>query len=554
MARMNQIMTKLLKMPESEHSTLMRVLFGQSSAVSVQPRDMAKDLEWLDPSLNDSQKEAIKFALASPEVALIHGPPGTGKTHTLIELIRQCLKQDLRLLVCGPSNISVDNIVERLSPHKVPMVRLGHPARLLPGVLNHSLDILTRTSDAAALVKDIRNEMDAKQASIRKTRNGRERKAIYGEIKELRKDYRQREASCVDSLVRESKVVLATLHGSGGFYLKNQKFDIVVVDEASQALEAQCWVPLLTSGASKLILAGDHLQLPPTIKSSNSKSNKSKPKEDLGDVNLETTLFDRMLDLYGDDVKRMLTIQYRMHEKINAFPSAALYESKLKAAESVKARLLKDLPYDVEETEDTTEPVVFWDTQGGEFYEKTDDGDDAPKSKSSLLGESKSNELEAAIVKKHVQSLVDAGVKAKDIAVVTPYNGQLAVLSQLLKEKFVGIELGSIDGFQGREKEAVVVSLVRSNAEHEVGFLAEKRRLNGKRRHVQFQYASLTTISHSRHDSTKATSLCSWRFRDRRPVSHPALAGDRTCISHACARKSRMFEANRLPLLRYLQW
>lgn len=477
-------MTKLLKMPESEHSTLMRVLFGQSSAVSVQPRDMAEDLEWLDPSLNDSQKEAIKFALASPEVALIHGPPGTGKTHTLIELIRQCLKKGLRLLVCGPSNISVDNIVERLSPHKVPMVRLGHPARLLPGVLNHSLDILTRTSDAAALVKDIRNEMDAKQASIRKTRNGRERKAIYGEIKELRKDYRQREAACVSSLVRESKVVLATLHGAGGFHLKSQEFDVVIVDEASQALEAQCWVPLLSSGASKLILAGDHLQLPPTIKSSNFKSTKQNQKTGQSDVNLETTLFDRMLDLYGDDVKRMLTIQYRMHEKINAFPSEALYESKLMAAESVKARLLKDLPYDIEETEDTTEPVVFWDTQGGEFHEKTDD-DDEPKSKSSLLGESKSNELEAAIVKKHVQSLIDAGVKAEDIAVVTPYNGQLAVLSQLLKERFVGIELGSIDGFQGREKEAVVVSLVRSNPEHEVGFLAEKRRLNGiMRRHM----------------------------------------------------------------------
>ncbi|THY53080.1 DNA helicase [Aureobasidium pullulans] len=475
--RMNQTMNKLQKMPESEHSTLMRVLFGQSSAVTVQPRDMAKDLEWMDPSLNDSQKEAIKFALASSEVALIHGPPGTGKTHTLIELIRQCLKQGLRLLVCGPSNISVDNIVERLAPHKVPMVRLGHPARLLPGVLNHSLDILTRTSDAAALVKDIRNEMDDKQASIRKTRNGRERKAIYGEIKELRKEYRQREAKCVDGLVRESKVVLATLHGAGGFHLKNQNFDIVVVDEASQALEAQCWVPLLSSGASKLILAGDHLQLPPTIKSSNSKSIKNKPKEGQDDVNLETTLFDRMLELYGDDIKRMLTIQYRMHEKINAFPSAALYESKLMAAESVKARLLKDLPYDVEETEDTNEPVVFWDTQGGDFAEKTED-DEAPKSKSSLLGESKSNELEAAIVKKHVQSLVDAGVKPEDIAVVTPYNGQLAVLSQLLKERFIGIELGSIDGFQGREKEAVVVSLVRSNAEHEVGFLAEKRRLN----------------------------------------------------------------------------
>jgi len=508
---MNQTMNKLQKMPESEHSTLMRVLFGQSSAVTVQPRDMAKDLEWMDPSLNDSQKEAIKFALASSEVALIHGPPGTGKTHTLIELIRQCLKQGLRLLVCGPSNISVDNIVERLAPHKVPMVRLGHPARLLPGVLNHSLDILTRTSDAAALVKDIRNEMDDKQASIRKTRNGRERKAIYGEIKELRKEYRQREAKCVDGLVRESKVVLATLHGAGGFHLKNQHFDIVVVDEASQALEAQCWVPLLSSGASKLILAGDHLQLPPTIKSSNSKSIKNKPREGKDDVNLETTLFDRMLELYGDDIKRMLTIQYRMHEKINAFPSAALYESKLMAAESVKARLLKDLPYDVEETEDTNEPVVFWDAQGGDFAEKTED-DEAPKSKSSLLGESKSNELEAAIVKKHVQSLVDAGVKPEDIAVVTPYNGQLAVLSQLLKERFIGIELGSIDGFQGREKEAVVVSLVRSNAEHEVGFLAEKRRLNGMRQELQFRYASLTSIACSCYDSAEETSLHSRGF------------------------------------------
>lgn len=470
-------MTRLQKMPESEHSTLMRVLFGQSSTVTVQPSDMKKDLDWMDHSLNNSQKEAIKFALASPEVALIHGPPGTGKTHTLIELIRQCLKQNLRLLVCGPSNISVDNIVERLAPHKVPMVRLGHPARLLPGVLNHSLDILTRTSDAAALVKDIRNEMDDKQASIRKTRNGRERKAIYGEIKELRKEYRQREAKCVDTLVRESKVVLATLHGAGGFHLKNQQFDMVIVDEASQALEAQCWVPLLNSGASKLILAGDHLQLPPTIKSSNSKVVTSKSRA--GEVRLETTLFDRMLALYGDDIKRMLTTQYRMHEKINAFPSAALYESKLVAAESVKARLLKDLPYDVEDTEDTKEPVVFWDTQGGEFPEKTDDEDSA-KSKGGLLGESKSNELEAAIVKNHVQRLVDAGVRSGDIAVVTPYNGQLAVLSQLLKERFIGIELGSIDGFQGREKEAVVVSLVRSNADHEVGFLAEKRRLNGK--------------------------------------------------------------------------
>lgn len=473
---MNQTMTRLQKMSESDHSPLMRVVFGHSSLAPIQSASLNKEIEWIDPTLNESQKTAINFCIESSDIALIHGPPGTGKTHTLIELILQFLKQGKRLLVCGPSNISVDNIVERLSPHKIPMVRLGHPARLLPGVLNHSLEILTRTSEAADIVKDIRNEMDAKQASIRKTRNGRERKAIYGEMKELRKEYREREGKCIDDLVRGSKVVLSTLHGAGGFHLKHQRLDVVIIDEASQALEAQSWVAILASGADKVILAGDHLQLPPTIKSLNSKSAKKKFNE--GDIRLETTLFDRMLTLHGEDIKRMLTTQYRMHEKINAFPSEALYESKLVAADFVKARLLTDLPYEVAETDDTKEPLVFWDTQGGDFPEKTEDEEDA-KSKSSLLGESKSNEHEATIVKMHVQALVDAGVKPEDIAVVTPYNGQLAILSQILKERFPGIELGSIDGFQGREKEAVVVSLVRSNPEHEVGFLGEKRRLNG---------------------------------------------------------------------------
>lgn len=158
------------------------------------------------------------------------------------------------------------------------------------------------------------------------------------------------------------------------------------------------------------------------------------------------------------------------------FPSDELYESKLVAAEAVKSRLLKDLPYEVEETDDTREPIVFWDTQGGDFPEKTED-DDVGK-KEALLGESKSNEMEALVVAKHVQNLIQAGVKPEDIACITPYNGQLSLLSSMLREKYPGLELGSVDGFQGREKEAVVVSLVRSNSEHEVGFLGEKRRLN----------------------------------------------------------------------------
>lgn len=354
----------------------------------------------------------------------------TGKTHTLIELILQLLRRDLRILVCGPSNISVDNIVERLSPHKLPILRLGHPARLLPSVLSHSLDVLTTTSDAGAIVKDVRAEMDAKQASIRKTRNGRERRVVYTELKELRKEYRERERRCASDLVGRSKVVLATLHGAGGYHLKNEEFDVVIIDEASQALEAQCWVPLLW--AKKAVLAGDHLQLPPTIKSLNSKASKGDQPKERGPT-LETTLFDRLLALHGPAIKRMLTTQYRMHEKIMRFPSDELYESKLVAAEHVRERLLKDLPYEVEDNDDTTEPLVFIDTQGGDFPEKNEEeldnnGSATDKKKAikrSLHGESKSNEMEAALVKQHVRSLVEAGVRPEDIAVVTPYNAQV---------------------------------------------------------------------------------------------------------------------------------
>ncbi|OIW35059.1 DNA helicase [Coniochaeta ligniaria NRRL 30616] len=481
--RMKFTMEKMEKMSESEQSIFIRVLFGLSTPSTV-PADLSSDeefgkIDWVDPTLNESQKDAIRFALASKEIALIHGPPGTGKTHTLIELILQMLKRGLRILVCGPSNISVDNIVERLAPHKVPIIRIGHPARLLPSVVNHSLDVLTQTSEAGAIVQDVRAEMDAKQASISKTKSGRERRAIYGELKELRKEYRERERKCVSNLVGGSKVVLATLHGSGGYQVRGEQFDVVIIDEASQALEAQCWVALLS--AKKAVCAGDHLQLPPTIKSLNSKSKPKKPKdgEAATGTGLETTLFDRLLALHGPSIKRMLTTQYRMHEKIMRFPSDELYEGKLVAAEAVKDRLLRDLPYEVEANDETSEPLVFIDTQGGDFPEKAEEEDEPTKKsiRSSLFGDSKSNEMEAALVRLHVKALVESGVKPEDIAVVTPYNAQLAVLAPL-KEAYPGIELGSVDGFQGREKEAVIVSLVRSNSDGEVGFLGEKRRLN----------------------------------------------------------------------------
>lgn len=526
--RMNWTMEKLQKMVEAEYSSFIRVLFGLSSPSPV-PRDLATDadvgnLEWVDSTLNDSQKDAIRFALSSREVALIHGPPGTGKTHTLIELILQMIKRNQRVLVCGPSNISVDNIVERLSPHKLPILRLGHPARLLPSVVNHSLDALTHTSEAGAIVKDVRTEMDAKQASIKKTKSGKERKAIYADLKELRKEYRERERRCVSNLVGGSKVVLATLHGAGGYQLRNEDFDVVIIDEASQALEAQCWVPLLST--KKVVCAGDHLQLPPTIKSTNSKV-KLTLKEGVKPIKgatLETTLFDRLLALHGPSIKRMLTTQYRMHENIMRFPSDELYESKLVAADAVKQRLLKELDYEVEDTEDTNEPLIFIDTQGGDFPERNeeDDKDNPKKGRGSLHGESKSNEMEAALVRQHVKQLVEAGVRPEDVAVVTPYNAQLAVLAPL-KEQFPGIELGSVDGFQGREKEAVIVSLVRSNPDGEVGFLGEKRRLNVAMTRPK---RSLTVIGDSETVQRGSSFLKKWmRFlEDNADLRYPDLS------------------------------
>lgn len=338
--------------------------------------------------------------------------------------------------------------------------------------------------------------MDAKQASIKKTRSGRERKAIYGDIKDLRKEYREREKQCVSTLVSGSKVVLATLHGAGGHQLRHENFDVVIIDEASQALEAQCWIPLLN--AKKVVLAGDHLQLPPTIKSQarSSKTAKSTPPQSLG---LETTLFDRLLALHGPDIKKTLTTQYRMHRQIMTYPSQSLYSNALIAAPSVASRLLTTLPYPVEDTEDTRYPLIFYDTQGGSFPE-----DVAPEAEErkrgklkAMMSESKSNRAEALLLLRHLRSLLSAGVKASDIALLTPYNAQLAHLSSLLptiisnsanaktspnpgfdEAELSEVEIGSIDGFQGREKEVVILSLVRSNEEHEIGFLGEKRRLN----------------------------------------------------------------------------
>ncbi|KAM3579924.1 hypothetical protein VKS41_007642 [Umbelopsis sp. WA50703] len=468
--RMNFALNDLKK--DAASSPLQQVLFGLQSP----DIEQTEPVKCFDETLNQSQREAVQFALDSKHIALVHGPPGvrrlsvgmnTGKTYTLIEIIRQlAVVQQKRVLVCGPSNISVDNLVERLSRHKVSIVRLGHPARILPSVVDHSLDVITRTCDSGQIVADIRREMDETLTAISKTKRFAERRGLYGQLKDLRKDYRVRERKVVGEIIQGSQVVLSTLNGCGARNMFNHEFDVVVIDEATQALEAECWIALRKG--KKAILAGDHLQLPPTVKSQTRVSTAPKVSKKLTKAtSLSVTLFDRLLAMHGTSIKKMLKVQYRMHQSIMQFPSYELYEGELTADPSVAERLLSDLE-SVEEVDDTGVPVVFIDTAGAGILEAQDDEEE----------ESKLNEGEVEKVVEHVNHLIAANVLQEDIGVITPYTAQVSRLNRAMKERWPHIEIGTVDGFQGREKEAIIVSLVRSNDEHQVGFLAEKRRLN----------------------------------------------------------------------------
>ncbi|KAJ3057981.1 hypothetical protein HK102_010751, partial [Quaeritorhiza haematococci] len=285
--------------------------------------------------------------------------------------------------------------------------------------------------------------------------------------------------------------------GGDGSQRGRQVYDVVMIDEATQALEAECWIAILR--AKKVILAGDHLQLPPTVKSittsrsQSAKTKQSSPKsgndkkksttkagkagastseksKSKGEAKpakptkptLEYTLFDRLLDLHGPGIKRMLNVQYRMNDMIMKFPSKELYEDKLVAHESVKEHLLCDLP-GVEKTDETTVPIVFIDTSGCELRESSEGGSDNDFE----VGESRYNEGEAEIVVEYIQKLTSSGLPPTSIAVITPYNGQVTLLTTLLRPTYPDLEIGSVDGFQGREKEAIVISLVRSNEKGE---------------------------------------------------------------------------------------
>lgn len=495
--------------------------------------------------LDYSQKEAIVMALYSKSpISLIHGPPGTGrylvsllmkfhcyfifastshvllnpliiafagKTTTVAELIR-CAVHNMgwKVLVTAPSNVAVDNVLDRImsienekhdaapgkrgskkssTNKKVKAVRLGHPARIQHSIQKYSLESLVQSSEGTEIVKDCRTELNEYLRTLSNTKSRpSEKREAYREMKSLKKEIRTREEKVVGQILRDSNVVLATNVGAASSLLRRMLdtkgqpicFDLVIIDEAAQALEASCWISLLRG--KRAVLAGDHKQLPPTIKCS-----VREVQQGLG-----RTLFERLMFSYkksNDGTSscrsKMLEVQYRMHQDISDWASKAMYNGKLISHESVRERQLLTLPVVAEKVNNTNQitdddsddgqdklervTLMLVDTTGCDMHEKANEAG------------SRFNEGEANIVVSHVHSLIKLGLRAEDIAVITPYNGQVELLRRLLLPVVPKLEIRSVDGFQGGEKEAVVLSLVRSSdrgGQNGIGFLRDERRLN----------------------------------------------------------------------------
>lgn len=406
--------------------------------------------------LNAPQQDAIAFALAAKDVAVIHGPPGTGKTTTVAELIRQAVARGDRVLACAASNHAVDNLLEELLRLDLRPVRLGHPARVDPDLRDRAIDLLAEKHPDARQARKVAKEAFAKFRQADKWTRGKpepgEKAALRREARELLAEARKLEALAIERILDEAPVVCATLTGLDSELLGRRRYDLAVVDEAGQATEPACWLPLLR--ADKLVLAGDHCQLPPTVLS-----------PEAAGKGLAVSLMERVVGLYGERVARRLTVQYRMHAAIMGFPSAEFYDGELVADESVVGHRLCDLP-GVRAEPLTESPVRFIDTAGASYDEELEEDT-----------ESRFNRQEAVLAVKKVRGLLDAGVRPYQIAVITPYRAQVRLLRDLLAD-VPAVEVDSVDGFQGREKEAVVISLVRSNAEGEIGFLGDTRRTN----------------------------------------------------------------------------
>lgn len=428
------------------------------------------------PNLNDKQNEAVQSVLASQDVAIIHGPPGTGKTTTMVEVIRLTLKEEKQVLVTAASNAAVDLLTEKLAAKGLKVLRLGNPARIDDDLLQYSLDEQLAKHPQFKDIKKMRKDAENYRQLATKYKRSfgagerEQRKLLLQEARNILKDAEKIEEYILDNLLDTVQVITATLIGTNGYILKKRRFSTVFIDEAAQALEPACWIPILK--ADKVVMAGDHCQLPPTVK--------SKEAEKAG---LSYTLFEKVVQYLTQKDKNkankqeenaffytMLEVQYRMNEKIMEFSNQQFYGGLLKADTTVAQHQLADNELSVGEP--ILSEVFEWiDTAGCGFSEVQD-------SESASL----QNPEEANILLKHLSTLFALLPNPENIkiGVISPYKAQVNLLNELLLNMPLKnyVEANTVDSFQGQERDIIYISLVRSNDEGEIGFLRDTRRMN----------------------------------------------------------------------------
>jgi ATP-dependent RNA/DNA helicase IGHMBP2 len=454
-------MERALKMASSpfekeEDGRIVRILTGDLA-----PSFNTTAYKYTIPSLNTVQQAAVDKILSATDLAIVHGPPGTGKTTTLVQAIKALIKQDHhQILVVAPSNTAVDLLSEKLADEGLNVLRVGNPARVSERLTALTLDSKMAEHSSMKEMKNLKKQANEYKNLAHKYKRNfgkaeqEQRKALFTEAHKIMKEVGNTEQYIIDDLVAKAQVITATLVGSNHYTVRNIDFHTVVVDEAGQALEPACWIPVLK--AKKVIFAGDHCQLSPTVKSAVAARN-----------GLSTTLLEKCVTLYPQAVV-LLEEQYRMNEKIMGYSSQVFYEDKMRAHGSVATRVLMD----------GEEPVEFIDTAGCGFEEKNE-------------GTSTVNPEEGVFLIRHLTQLVDrvrnSGVDIADfpdIAVISPYKQQVYLLKELLLNspelQVYGdkISVNTIDSFQGQERDIVYIGLTRSNSEGVIGFLSDVRRMN----------------------------------------------------------------------------
>lgn len=474
---MSQAVTKMAEATDERTMRLKSVLYGESDAEFYEQTPFTED-----PRLNDSQNKALRLINAAQDVAIVHGPPGTGKTTTLVRAILMTLKTEKRVLVCAPSNAAADLITEKLASLFVNVVRVGQPARIDEVVLNQTLDYKIAAHPNYKDIKKLRKKANEyrRLAGQYKRKFGdeerRQRTLLYNEAKAISEEADNLAFYISNDIITNAQVITSTLVGSTYKEIDGLKFRTVFIDEAAQALEPACLIPILK--AERVILAGDHCQLPPTIKSREAIKG-----------GLAKTLFEKIMRRPG--LSQMLEEQYRMNQKIMQFSNEAFYESRLTAHESCR-----DITVFADDA-----PMEFIDLAGAGFTEKTE-----PKTLSTY------NDEEAQVVIQYLKSYMEivelnSGVhNVQSIGIISPYKAQVDSLIKYMKHSDIPdyiktlTTIDTADSFQGREKDIIIISMVRSNSKGEIGFLNDTRRMNvamtrAKRKLIIFGDSS--TITHS---------------------------------------------------------